>query len=149
MDLGLPGRAARPMGRHVIAGLLRTAAGAPLTFISILTRARPSAAGCAGDRCRRFLFGESRSRLEPGMDLGLPGRAARPMGSPRDRRAVAHSGWGPVDLYLYSYAREALRRWLRRRPLSPIFFWRIPEPAGAGDGPRAAGASGQTYGVAT
>ena len=55
----------------------------PLTFISILTRARPSAAGCAGDRCRRFSF------------------------------------------------------------------WRIPEPAGAGDGPRAAGASGQTYGVAT
>ena len=64
-------------GLGAIAGLLRTAAGAPLTLIATPTRAR---------------------------------------GPPR-----------------------------RRRPRSPISFcvWRIPDPAGAGDGPRAAGATGR------
>ena len=44
----------------------------------------------------------------------------------RERVIMVQPWDGPVDLYLYSYAREALRRWLRRRPLSPIFFLANP-----------------------
>ena len=93
-------RAAGASGRDLwglgaIAGCCAHRLGSPLTIIATLTRpvdhncytharARPAAAGCgcAGDRGRRFLFafGESRSRLEPGKDLGLPGRAAATYG---------------------------------------------------------------------
>ena len=65
------------------------------------------------------------------MDLAPPGRAAAAATCGVAARAdhpipVCVGEFGPVDLYLYSYAREALRRWLRRRPLSPIFFLANP-----------------------
>ena len=68
------------------------------------------------------------------MDLGLPGRAARPMGSPRDRRAVAHSGWGSqacslsVDvvqrqrhaaILFFANGGRRRRRWRARMDLAP------------------------------
>ena len=66
------------------------------------------------------------------MDLAPPGRAAAAATCGVAARAdhpipVCVGEFGPVDLYLYSYAREARRSWLRRRPLSPIpvCVWRI------------------------
>src|SRR5579863_2830563 len=63
-----------------------------------------------------------RIRLEPGMDLGRPGERPRAMGSRRDRRAVAHSGWGPVDHARYPLARA--------RPAAADSFLRLADPAG-------------------
>ena len=52
---------------------------------------------------------------------------------------------GNTMIATHTRARGPPLRRRRPRPLSPISFcvWRIPDPAGAGDGPRAAGASGR------
>ena len=198
MDLAPPGRAAAAATYGV------AARAGPVDLYLVFLRARgPPPLAAPATAVADFLFGESRSRLEPGMDLGLPGRAARPMGSPRDRRAVAHSGWGSqacslsVDVVQRQrHAAVLFREWrpapaameledgpraagasgrgghlrgrgssrptltfisilTRARPSAAgcagdrcrrFSLWRIPEPAGAGDGPRAAGASGRPMG---
>ena len=144
-------RAAGASGRDLwglgaIAGLLRTAAGG-------LRRALYPLTWCSGSGARREFFfangGRRRRRWSSRMDLAPPGRAAAAATCGVAARAdhpipVCVGEFGPVDHnLLHPRAREA-RRW-RRRPRSPISFcvWRIPEPAGAGDGPRAAGASGR------
>ena len=173
-------------------------------------RARPAAAAALSPmfflRLANPGAGWSRGRTS-----GCRGERPRPMGSPRDRRAVAHSGWGSqacslsVDVVQRqrhaapsSFSRMAAgaggdgaRGWTsrrrgerprrppagsRREPTIQFLFalansapstiiatpthargpplrrrcrrcsfcvWRIPEPAGAGEGPRAAGASGR------
>ncbi len=186
-------RAAGASGRG---GHLGVAARAPLTLVATPTRARPAAAATAVADLF-FRLANSGSGWSRGWTSGGRGERPRPMGSPRDRRAVAHSGWGsqacslsvdgvqrqrhaapssfsrmaagaggdgargwtsrrrgerprrpprgrcssPVDPCRYAYAREARGGGDRGR--RSLFRLANSGPAGAGDGPRAAGASGR------
>src|SRR5579859_2658284 len=156
MDLGRPGRAAAAAtyaggdlrGRGASAGLLRTAVGGlrralyPLTWVQ---RQRHAA----------IFFGRPEAmELEDGpRAAGASGRGGdlrrrRPTGSRRERRAVAHSGWGAqacslsVDLgaaaaargdFLWAAGGDGARGWTS---------------GGRGERPRRRPTPAATYGVA-
>ena len=85
------------------------------------------AAGAGGDGAR-------------GWTSSRRGERPRPTGSPLDRRAVAHSGWGAQACSLSVDG-------VQRQRHAAIFFFAKWRPAPAAmeleDGPRAAGASGR------
>ena len=162
------GERPRPMGSPLDRRAVAHRGWGPVNlFVLPNARARPAAAGCAGDRGRRFLFafGEFPDPAGAGDGPRAAGASGRDLWGLGAIAGLLRTAAGaPVNLFsLLLRAREARRRWLRRRARSPISFcvWRIPDPAGAGDGPRAAGASGRrgerprrrptpaaTYGVA-
>ena len=118
----------------------------PSTIIATPTRARgpPPLAAPATAVADFFLrLANPGAGWSRGWTSGCRGERPRPMGSRRDRRAVAHSGWGPVDHNRYTYARARPAAAAATAVADSFCVWRIPEPAGAGDGPRAAGASGR------
>ena len=174
-------------------------------------RARPAAAAATAVADFFLRLANPGAGWSRGWTSGCRGERPRPMGSPRDRRAVAHSGWGSqacslsVDvvqrqrhaaMFFFANGGRRRRRWSSRMDLAPPgraaaaatcgvaaradhpipvcvgefgpvdhdrypyararpaaaaatavadFFLRLanPGPAGAGDGPRAAGASGR------
>ena len=105
--------------------LLRLANSAPLTMIATYMRARPA---------------PRRRPLSPIPTSGCWGERPRRRGSPLDRRAVAHSGWG-------SQACSLSVDVVQRQRHAAIFFFANGRPSPAAmeleDGPRAAGASGR------
>ncbi len=69
--------------------------------------ARPAAAAATAVADFFFRLANCGSGWSRGWTSGRRGERPRPMGSRRDRRAVAHSGWGPVNRLLHSYARAS------------------------------------------
>ncbi len=121
MDLAPPGRAA---AAATSGSLLR----APLTLVATPTRARPAAAATAVADLF-FRLANSGSGWSRGWTSGGRGERPRPMGSPRDRRAVAHSGWGSQAC---SLSVDGVQR---QRHAAPSSFSRMAAGAG-GDGAR-------------
>ncbi len=118
-------RAAGASGRG---GHLGVAARAPLTLVATPTRARPAAAATAVADLF-FRLANSGSGWSRGWTSGGRGERPRPMGSPRDRRAVAHSGWGSQAC---SLSVDGVQR---QRHAAPSSFSRMAAGAG-GDGAR-------------
>ncbi len=127
MDLAPPGRAAA-------AATFGVAARAPLTLFATPTRARPAAAAATAVADFFFRLANPGSGWSRGWTSGGRGERPRPMGSPRDRRAVAHSGWGSqacslsVDvvqrqrhaaIFFFANGDRRRRRWSARMDLAP------------------------------
>jgi hypothetical protein len=88
--------------------------------VDLVQRHRPAAPTTTGWSCRRNFFfrdgaGVEGRWMEPGLVRRAAAAATEPRGRFRDRRGVAHSGWGPRWYYSLPLAR-ARRGAARCRP---------------------------------